>query len=568
MAQPVSHSQPFDSRGRAYVWTHFGFAGRVTAIGFLVGLEVLASTVWLDGDTPMPEGQWLAQSIHAWAPWAIRFAVAFLGIFCSFAYLRTPTPARRVAMRQIDQAVADVPVKWFLVAGHFVLIAVWGLLSIAVYGTGLRWIVPNHASVGWLATGFLSVACAVFSVVPLRVWRQVKKETGRLWMYAAASAGVIVGATVISRSLWKPTARLTFAIVKLILRPFVSDLVTQPEVMRIGTHHFWVLISDQCSGLEGIGLLLIFCTLWLMLFRDEIRFPQALSILPAGIVLIFVLNSVRIAALVLIGNAGAKEIAAGGFHSQAGWILFNSVAFGLCFVAGRTPWILKEELAKQETSKAIAQKVETRNPIAPYLMPFLAILAAGMLARLVSGQFEWFYSLRLFAAAGALWAFRDAYRKLDWRFGWLGVLCGLAVFVLWLFVDQIMGTVSAAMPAKLATAPGTLRAAWIGLRALTAVLIIPVAEELAFRGFLFRRIIAANFESVSFRTLRWTGLVGSSVLFGLMHGERWIAGTAAGLLYAFAMQGRGRLGEAVMAHAVTNGLIATYVVAFGQWQLW
>jgi hypothetical protein len=31
---------------------------------------------------------------------------------------------------------------------------------------------------------------------------------------------------------------------------------------------------------------------------------------------------------------------------------------------------------------------------------------------------------------------------------------------------------------------------------------------------------------------------------------------------------KGRLGEAVIGHAVTNALLATYVLALGQWQFW
>jgi len=47
------------------------------------------------------------------------------------------------------------------------------------------------------------------------------------------------------------------------------------------------------------------------------------------------LNALRIAILMLIGNAGFPDVAAYGFHSQAGWIAFNSVACGLAFLSRR-----------------------------------------------------------------------------------------------------------------------------------------------------------------------------------------------------------------------------------------
>ena len=72
--------------------------------------------------------------------------------------------------------------------------------------------------------------------------------------------------------------------------------------------------------------MIAFGIVWLLLFRKESRFPQALVLIPAGVVLIYLLNAARIAALILIGDAGAERIALGGFHSQAGWIAFNLVA--------------------------------------------------------------------------------------------------------------------------------------------------------------------------------------------------------------------------------------------------
>jgi hypothetical protein len=61
-----------------------------------------------------------------------------------------------------------------------------------------------------------------------------------------------------------------------------------------------------------------------------------------------------------------------------------------------------------------------------------------------------------------------------------------------------------------------------------------VAEELAFRGYLYRAVIARRFQDVPVGRLAWPALVVSSVLFGLLH-ERWLAGAAAGAVYALLM---------------------------------
>ena len=148
-----------------------------------------------------------------------------------------------------------------------------------------------------------------------------------------------LAATSAFQSLWKPASRVTFQLVRIFLKPFVSNMVVRPDVLHIGTARFYAIISDQCSGLEGIGLLLVFGILWLTLFRHEARFPQALVLLPLGVVTLFLLNALRITALILIGNAGATNVATMGFHSQAGWITFNSVAFASCVLARRWSWV-------------------------------------------------------------------------------------------------------------------------------------------------------------------------------------------------------------------------------------
>jgi CAAX prenyl protease-like protein len=105
-------------------------------------------------------------------------------------------------------------------------------------------------------------------------------------------------------------------------------------------------------------------------------------------------------------------------------------------------------------------------------------------------------------------------------------------------------------------------------RAAAAVITVPIAEELAFRGFLIRRLMAADFERLDVRKFSLVSLPVSSLAFGLLHGDRWIAGTVAGLLYALVFLRRGRIGDAVAAHAVTNALLAACVLLGGKWYLW
>jgi CAAX prenyl protease-like protein len=96
---------------------------------------------------------------------------------------------------------------------------------------------------------------------------------------------------------------------------------------------------------------------------------------------------------------------------------------------------------------------------------------------------------------------------------------------------------------------------------------VPLAEELAFRGYLIRKLTAKDFENVPLGQFSWFSFMATSVLFGLMH-ERWVAGILAGMGYALALYRRGQLGDAVIAHMTTNALIAVFVLTQAKWSLW
>jgi CAAX prenyl protease-like protein len=103
---------------------------------------------------------------------------------------------------------------------------------------------------------------------------------------------------------------------------------------------------------------------------------------------------------------------------------------------------------------------------------------------------------------------------------------------------------------------------------------VPIAEELAFRGYLARRIVSREFDSVSFTALTALPVLLSSVVFGLMHmkdltdWQHLLLGALAGLAFAAALRWRGRMGDAVVAHAVCNLLLAAWVLGMGDWAQW
>ena len=80
---------------------------------------------------------------------------------------------------------------------------------------------------------------------------------------------------------------------------------------RAGIKDFSVSIAPVCSGFEGIGLIWAFLGGYLVLFRRDLRFPQALLLIPIGTVIIWLFNVLRIVVLVLVGAWGRPEVARG-----------------------------------------------------------------------------------------------------------------------------------------------------------------------------------------------------------------------------------------------------------------
>ena len=123
-------------------------------------------------------------------------------------------------------------------------------------------------------------------------------------------------------------------------------------------------------------------------------------------------------------------------------------------------------------------------------------------------------------------------------------------------------------PQALAGVPAGWAVAWLAFRVVGHVLTVPLAEELAFRGYLIRWLTKANVLAVSPGRFSFLAFVVSSFLFGALHGRSWLAGTLAAMLLALALRQRGRLSDAVLAHITANGLLIVYVLATGRWSLW
>lgn len=211
-------------------------------------------------------------------------------------------------------------------------------------------------------------------------------------------------------------------------------------------------------------------------------------------------------------------------------------------------------------------------------LPFAAfMLLLGLRGALpVSESLDprWVYGLSVFVVGGLLaWYWRE-YGELarqnlpSVRETLLSVAVGLAVFGLWIHLDaawmQIGEPSAGFLPLDL---QGQKIWPLIALRWIGAALIVPVMEELFWRSFLMRWIASPQFQTVDPRAVGLKAIMLSTFVFMLAH-TLWLAAIVAGLAYAFLYIRTGKLWTAVIAHAVTNGVLGVWVVMSGQWQFW
>jgi exosortase E/protease (VPEID-CTERM system) len=275
-------------------------------------------------------------------------------------------------------------------------------------------------------------------------------------------------------------------------------------------------------------------------------------------VTIWALNAVRLSLLVSIGAHVSPTLALQGFHSQAGWIFFLLVTVSLMVIAHRTPAL---RAGAQATNATLDPAI---GLAAALLIPFAALMAGRILGAAFGPGPHWAGVLAIALPATALVLFRRDIGKRLSAIGFEPILLGVAVGGFWI-ATQAPSADGHALGRWLEAQPPLAAGAWLVLRAIGFVLIVPIAEELAFRGYLHRALIGKYFEKVSPHAFSVLAFVGTSVLFGALH-QRWLSGTIAGAVFALALYRSRSLAGPIAAHIAANAVIACYAIIAEHWE--
>lgn len=405
----------------------------------------------------------------------------------------------------------------------------------------------------WTAGAILIVAGGMAMAVPWRSWARILREVPPL-VTAVLAAGFFLPDLVWRLDdfwYWSPLTKITFSSVGWVLSRLTDGTFIDPEFYEIGIDGFIVEVGAACSGLQGFGLVACLVGVYLVACRDELRFPNVLLLLPIGILASFVLNIARITLLIWIGRYVDPVLAVDGFHSYAGWLFFTILAFGLIALGQRVAWFRKRPEVESDLPPLRS------DPNAFLILPFVAMMAFGLVSNTFLPIPGLGYPLKILACGLVLALFASRLRELQWVPALLPVGLGVVVGLLWLVTKPPSAEADEALVRALATLPPVWVAVWICLRVVGTAVVVPLVEELFFRGYMFKRFDAPGWT-------RFVALVVSSAAFALLH-ERWLAAFLAGIAYALVTLRRGRLTDAIFAHAVTNAVIAAWAVGREDW---
>lgn len=218
-----------------------------------------------------------------------------------------------------------------------------------------------------------------------------------------------------------------------------------------------------------------------------------------------------------------------------------------------------------------------------YLAPFFVFLAFLLLAEVVTrigdgyafwmlaAPRHWVFPIQTAACAWLLFHYRKEYTFRPFS-GWLiATVAGAVALAVWIAPQWLFG----ALPRTDGFDPGyfgtegTAYTANLSLRLLRMVIIVPLVEEIFWRGWLMRVLIKEDFQSVPFGTFTWKSFLITSVAFCFEHQQAdWPAALLTGAIFNIVACTTRSLTACIVAHAITNAGLALYILATKQWGFW
>lgn len=221
-----------------------------------------------------------------------------------------------------------------------------------------------------------------------------------------------------------------------------------------------------------------------------------------------------------------------------------------------------------------------RRKLAAYALPLVAFLlwmAPLPLLKNGNGGFwlrsaeHWLYPVQTIFCAALLFWYRREYERHRFARAFFTLAVAVFVFLLWISPQAFFGVAARTdgFNPEMFAAGSVAYWAVIAMRFLRLVIVVPLVEEIFWRGFLLRYLIDENFSAVPFGKFSWMSFGAVAIAFALAHSSAdWLAAVVTGGLYNFVAYRTRSLTSCVVAHAVTNLLLGLWIVYTRQWGFW
>lgn len=216
------------------------------------------------------------------------------------------------------------------------------------------------------------------------------------------------------------------------------------------------------------------------------------------------------------------------------------------------------------------------GPFALFMLGFALIqlvqAVAGKSDVLLLAQPQyWVFPLQTLVCAAALVFFWKRYDFGSQRVVPLAVGVGIVVFVIWVSPQMIFGQprrIDGFDPSVFAGDPAVYWATVLS-RFTRLVVVVPLIEELFWRGFLQRYLVDERFETVAIGRYTHGSFWGVVLGFVLVHAlADYPAAAITGAIYGWLYVRTKTLLAPIVAHAITNLALGLYIMKTGQWGFW
>jgi uncharacterized protein len=223
------------------------------------------------------------------------------------------------------------------------------------------------------------------------------------------------------------------------------------------------------------------------------------------------------------------------------------------------------------------------SPLAAYVAPFgvfiaflgldavVSWLGAGSGVWWLATPKYWIFPLQTAVCALVLLIYGRQIKLDPWKPWPWGILAGVVALGLWISPQALFHAaprVDGFNP-EVFGSEGPLYVLNVVARFTRLVIVIPLVEEIFWRGFLLRYLVREDFQNVAFGTFRPLAFFGVALLFMLEHSSAdYIAAFLTGVIYNLVAVRTKSLFACVVAHAVTNAGLGAYIMATRQWGFW